>query len=47
MNWMRIAIVAVVGFLAWALSRNIDGPFVHLIVTGLAVWLVWKHTEGM
>lgn len=41
------AIVLVVAFLAWVLSRNIDGPFVHWIITILAGWLAWKYLAGM
>lgn len=40
---IHYGIVAVVALIAWSVSRNIDGPIVHIIVTILAAWLAWKY----
>lgn len=44
---IRWAILGAVAFLAWSLSRNIDGPIVHFLVTALAVWVAWGFVKGM
>jgi hypothetical protein len=44
---IHYGIVAVVALIAWSVSRNIDGPIVHILVTILAAWLAWKYMAGM
>ena len=44
---IHYGIVAVVALIAWSVSRNIDGPIVHILVTVLAAWLAWKYMAGM
>lgn len=44
---IHYGITAVVAFLAWSISRNVDGPIVHIIITVLAAWLAWKYLTGI
>ena len=37
----------IAGLVAWNLSRNLDGPIVHWLVTGLAVFLVWGWSAAI
>ena len=45
--WVKYGIVGAAALIAWSVSRNIDGPIVHFVVTALAAWLVWKHVGGI
>jgi hypothetical protein len=38
---IKYGIVGAVAVMAWGLSRNIDGPIVHFLVTALAAWVAW------
>lgn len=44
---MRWVIVGVAALLAWTLSKNIDGPIVHLLITALVAWMAFNYTAGM
>lgn len=44
---IHYGIVGVVAILAWNISRNIDGPIIHIIVTVLAAFVAWKLLAGM
>ena len=38
----KYGIVAAAAAIAWSISRNIDGPIVHFIITGLVAWMAWN-----
>lgn len=44
---MRWVIVGVVALIAWMVSKNFDGPIVHLGVTALAAWIAFQQTSSM
>jgi hypothetical protein len=44
---IKYGILAAVAVVAWGLSRNIDGPIVHFLVTALAVWVAYGFVKGM
>jgi hypothetical protein len=43
----KIGIVAGVAFLAWGMTRNVDGPIIHLLLTGAIAWVAWSFVGGM
>ena len=47
MNIVQMALTLIAGLIAWNVSRNVDGPIVHIAITVLVAFLVWKHTAGM
>lgn len=44
---VKYGIVAAVAFLAWGMTRNIDGPIVHFALTGAIAWIAWSFLRGM
>jgi hypothetical protein len=44
---MRWVIVGVAALIAWAVSKNFDGPMVHIGVTLLVAYLAYMHTSNM
>lgn len=45
--FLKYGILAAVVVVAWGVSRNVDGPFVHIILTALAAWVAWGFVKGM
>jgi len=44
---IKYGLVAVSAFIGWAVSKNIDGPIVHILVTALVAWVVWGMVNKM
>lgn len=44
---LRYALVIGAAVLAWGVSRNFDGPVVHIAVTLAVAFGVWSVTKGM
>lgn len=47
MSIVQWGILAAVAVVAWGVSRNVDGPIIHILLTLLAVWVAKGFVDKM